>query len=96
MREMNMAGIKLFQILKTRVGEPEAEALINFVDTSLKDNNKEIYEMNLRTFATKEELAKVEGRLETKIAEVKSDVIRWTFAFFVTMMLAILGLYLKK
>ena len=36
------------------------------------------------------------GELEVKIAEVKSDVIRWVFAFFVTMLLAILGLYLKK
>jgi len=66
-----------------------------------------MHEINLRTLATKEDLANirgslkedlanVKGSLETKIAEVKSDVIRWTFAFFVTMMLAILGLYLKK
>jgi hypothetical protein len=44
----------------------------------------------------REDLAKVEGRLETKISDVKSDVLRWMFAFFVTMILAILGLYLKK
>jgi hypothetical protein len=58
---------------------------------------------DLRNFATKEDLAVLrgefkadKGELEVKIAEVKSDVIRWTFAFFVTMLLAILGLYLKK
>ena len=58
---------------------------------------------DLRNFATKEDLAVLrgefkadKGELEVKIAEVKSDVIRWTFAFFVTLMLAILGLYLKK
>ena len=51
---------------------------------------------DLRNFATKEDLANVRGELRTEIANVKSDVIRWMFAFFVTMLLAILGLYLKK
>jgi hypothetical protein len=51
---------------------------------------------DLRNFATKEDLANVRGELRTDIANVKSDVIRWMFAFFVTMLLAILGLYLKK
>ena len=51
---------------------------------------------DLRNFATKEDLANVRGELRTEIANVKSDVIRWMFAFFVTMLLAILGLYQKK
>ena len=42
------------------------------------------------------ELKADKGELEVKIAEVKSDVIRWMFTFFVTMLLAILGLYFKK
>ena len=41
-------------------------------------------------------ITSVEGRLETKIVEVKSDVIRWMFGFFVAMLIAILGLYLRK
>ena len=41
-------------------------------------------------------ITSVEGRLETKIIEVKSDVIRWMFGFFVAMLIAILGLYLRK
>lgn len=120
-----MSGVKLFKILKPKIGEREADALITYVDDSLHDNRKEFYDMMSRTFATKadllgtkselkeeiasfrselkgeiaivrEDLAKVEGRLETKISDVKSDVLRWMFAFFVTMMLAIIGLYLKK
>jgi hypothetical protein len=104
---MTMSGVKLFQILKTKMGEREADALITYVDDSLHDNKKDFHEMIRGTFATKselqievsklrEDLAKVEGRLEVKISDVKSDVLRWMFAFFVTMMLAILGLYLKK
>ena len=42
------------------------------------------------------ELKADKGELEVKIAEVKSDVLRWLFAFFVTTLLAILGLYFKK
>jgi hypothetical protein len=51
---------------------------------------------DLKNFATKEDLANVRGELRTEIANVKSDVIRWVFAFFVATILAILGLYLKK
>jgi hypothetical protein len=116
-----MTGTKLFQLLKSKIGEQEADALITYVDNSLDDNNRNFYEAIQRTFATKseffatkiefkeefgkireefgkirEELARVEGRMDTKIVEVKSDVLRWMFAFFVTMMLAIIGLYLKK
>ena len=88
---MTTEGIQLFQLLKTRLGSREAEGLVNYMDSTLKENNKEIQEANLKTLATKEDLAKV----EVKVAEVKSDIIRWMFALFVTMMLAILGLYLK-
>jgi hypothetical protein len=42
------------------------------------------------------EMVQIKGELEVKIADVKSDVIRRMFAFFVTMLLAILGLYFKK
>jgi hypothetical protein len=98
-----MTGMQVFQLIKTRMGDREAEAMIDFVDTKFKEN----HETGLRTFATKEdlskvngslreEIAKVKGELEVKVSDVKSDVLRWMFAFFVTMLLAILGLYFKK
>lgn len=34
--------------------------------------------------------------VRTEIANVKTDIIRWVFALFLTTLLAILGLYLKK
>jgi hypothetical protein len=104
---MNPTSIDLFQTLKTKMGEREANALINYMEKKLQDSNRELFQLCLNTFATKlelkeeiakvrEDLAKVEGRLEVKIAEVKSDVIRWMFGFFVAMLIAILGLYLRK
>lgn len=89
------------------MGEREANAHINYMEKKLQDSNHELFQLCLNTFATKlelkeeiakvrEDLLRVEGRLETKIAEVKSDVIRWMFGFFVAMLIAILGLYLRK
>ncbi len=85
---MNITDIQLFQILIEKVGEKEAEALVHFVDFKLKESN----ENNLKILATKEDIA----RLDVKISDIKSDMIRWVFAFFVAMMLAIIGLYFKK
>lgn len=148
---MKMTSMDLFQLLKTKTGEREASALINFMNDKFDDRNREFQEMCVKTFATKaelrEEFAKVredlvrvesrlgtkitsmegqletkttslegrlttkiaevegrletkitsvEGRLETKIVEVKSDIIRWMFGFFVAILIAILGIYLKK
>jgi hypothetical protein len=104
---MKTTGMDLFQILKTKTGERETRALIDFMDNKIHDSNRELQEMCLKTFATKaelkeeigklrEDLVRVESRLETKIVEVKSDVIRWMFGFFVAILIAILGIYLKK
>jgi hypothetical protein len=100
---MNTAGIQLFQLLKGRMGDRETEALVDYVDSSLKENKKDIQEMNLKSLVTKEDLWATREELKGDIAkaredfkDVKSDTIRWMFAFFITMMLTILGLYLKQ
>jgi len=85
---INMSDIQLFQILKQKMGEQEAEALVSFVDGKIKDSS----EVNLKGLATKEDIA----RLETKIAETKVDTVKWVFGFFVVMMLSIVGLYFRK
>ncbi|HEX9509322.1 MAG TPA: hypothetical protein VF939_02490 [Puia sp.] len=75
---MTLAGIQLFQTLKTRLGERETEALVDYVDTTLKENNKEVHETNLRTLATKEELWATKQELKNDIAmtreELKGDI----------------------
>ena len=77
----------LLQILKQKLGDKEAEALVSFVDSKLKENN----ESNLKVLATKEDIAKLEGRLEVKIAEVKADMIKWMFIFWTGSILTTLG-----
>ena len=90
--EITTTDIQLYQILRQKMGEKEAEALVSFVDSKIKENNQS----NLRTLVTKEDLAREIGDVKVKMAETKSDIIRWVFAFFVTLMLAIIGLYFKS
>ena len=92
---MNISDIQLFQILKEKLGEKEAEPLVSFVDFKLKKNN----DNNLNILATKKDIANVKediARLDVKNSDVKSEIIKWVFAFFVAIMLAIIGLYFKK
>ena len=85
--EITISEIQLFQILKQKLGEKEAEALVTFVEEKVKQGN----EQNIKILATKEDIS----RLEVKINDVKVDIIKWVFAFFITMMLTMLGLYFK-
>ena len=86
-----MSDIQLFQILKQRIGETEAEALVSFVVGKIKDNN----DVNLNILATKDDISK----LEVKIVEAKSEIIKWMFIFWIGQVAVTVGLimiYLKK
>ena len=89
-----LTSIQLFQLLKNKPGEREVEALVDFMVTK----HRETSDVNSKILATKEDMSgiKVElGRLEIKIAENKTDIIRWVFALFFPLMLAVIGLYFK-
>ena len=80
--------LQLFQILKQKLGDKEAEALVTFVDAKIKDAN----EQNLKVLATKEDIA----NLRTEIATSKNDMIKWFFTIFMALAVMIIGLYFKK
>ena len=80
--------IQLHEILKQKLGNKEAEALVSFVDSRIKEGN----EQNLKTLATKEDISE----LKLNIADSKTDIIRWVFAFFIPLLLAIIGEYVRK
>ena len=83
-----MSDIQLFQILKQKIGETEAEALVSFVDGKIKDNN----ETNLNILSTKQDLLQLEIRLKDKM----TDQFKWVIGVFLTLAIMIIGLYLKK
>lgn len=88
---ISTTDIKLYEILKQKLGNKEAEALVGFVDSRLREAN----EQNQKNLATKKDLKDVEMKLSVKISETKTDIIRCVFAFFIPLMLAIFGLYMK-
>ncbi len=91
----NISGIQLFQILKQKVGEKEAEALVDFVDYKIKESN----ESNLNILATKEDIHLLKEDIlkpSAKISETKTDMVKWVFGFFFALALMILGLYFRK
>ncbi|MEI6185314.1 MAG: hypothetical protein WCP65_07270 [Bacteroidota bacterium] len=76
--------IQLFQILRQKLGEQEAEALVSFVDGKIKDNN----EVNLKVLATKEDIS----LLKLDISNLKSEILKWMVGLFIPLYLTIVGL----
>ena len=68
------ANIEAFQILAKKFDDKEAKFLINWVEKK----PAEMIEDSERGFATKEDLAKLEGRLSVQIADTQNKIILWT------------------
>ena len=71
--------LQLYEKLKPKLGEEEARALLEFVETSVE-----------RRAATKEDLQRTElalreeiHRLDQKIEAPKADLIKWAFGFWI-------------
>lgn len=88
-------GIQLYEILKQKLGSKEAEALVGFVDARIKESN----EQNIKSLATKEDIYALKEdmtELKLKISDTRTDVARWMFAIFITLVLAVMGFYVRK
>jgi hypothetical protein len=85
---MIVSEIKLYELLKAKMGEKEAEAFVQILDTKVDQKFDEAKQV----LATKEDIA----RLDLKIAETKVDLIKWMVGFWIAQMAAIIGLYLNK
>ena len=81
---MVVSEIQLYELLKAKLGEKEASALVEIIETRVEKK----FEENKNILATKEDLAK----LETKIAEAKSDIIKWMFIFTIGLFFSLSGL----
>ena len=66
---ISVSDIQLFNTLKKKLGEQEAEQLVTFVQSEIKNE----LQSQVQHLATKEDLAKVESKL-----------ILWSFVFWAT------------
>lgn len=80
--------IQFLQALLPKIGAKETETMVNYIDHSIELNNEEI----CKKLATKDDL----NKLELRVVEMKTDMIKWVFSVFVVLMVAIIGLYIKK
>ncbi len=75
------------------LGEDVANELVdwfNAVDLTYRADLRELNELNFARFDAK--LEQRLARLEQRLAELRVDLIRWMFGFWVTTMMAIAGL----
>lgn len=74
---MDVSAIQLFQILKEKIGEKEAQSLVEYVETKVEKE----FDSKKDTLATKEDLA-----------NFRSDVIKWMFIFWVGQLAAMIAI----
>ena len=79
------------------LGEDVANELVdwfNAVDLTYQTNLRELNELNFARFDAKLEqrLAELRAELRTEIAGLRSELVRWMFAFWVTNFIGIAGL----
>jgi hypothetical protein len=81
---MHVAEIELYEILKTKLGDKEAEILVEYIETKV---DKE-YSAHSDVLSTKVDMAKL-----------KADIIKWMFLFCVgqlASLVAIAQIFFKK
>lgn len=86
---LNITDIQLFNSLKHKLGEQEAETLVGYVKSYIRSEIDEA----VPEIATKEyvesKIDEAVAKLETKIAEAKFQLILWAFVFWATQLMAI-------
>jgi len=82
---------RLYKLLSEKLGSDTTEAIFKYID----NRTERSVEANIKTLATKEDLAKVKYDLSQEI----SNSIKWMFIFWIGQVGAILGiifLFFKK
>jgi hypothetical protein len=90
-----MTEIELYEILRSKLGDKEAKTLVEYVDTKIEKK----LEQKKDELATKLDLANTKAELELKIEQIKSDIIKWMFLFWIgqlASLIAILQIFFKS
>jgi hypothetical protein len=85
---LNISDIRLYNLLKSKFGEKDAEDFVSLI----KDEVQNSFEAKKDVLATKEDIAKLELKVEqmsARIAQSETKMILWAFVFWVTQLGAI-------
>ncbi len=94
-----ISTIDMYNLLREKIGDQQAKALTDYVTQQVETT----FEKQKNLLATKADIADLKAStkedvadLKVRIAEAKSDTIKWVFTFFVTIALMIVGLYIRR
>lgn len=104
---INISDLQLFNLLKPKLGEKEAEQLVSFVRSEAQTAAQKQYEYSSKDiktlkddlhqkFPTKEDLVLLKLDLLKEISQTKVDMIKWMFGFWVTLVMLILANWFLK
>ena len=89
---------KLYDLLTIKVGKETAENLTTFIEQKITTD----LENKSQILATKEDISilnlkieQIKPDLELKMTQIKVDLLKWIFAFWISLVLMFLGIYLK-
>ena len=85
---MLISEIELYEALSQQMGAEKAKALVHYVESKVDRRLEE----KTNVFSTKEDLAKLEGKLESKIADTKSEIVKWMFIFWIGQLASFIGI----
>ena len=80
----SITSIEMYNILKVKLGENEAKALTEYVETKVEKS----LEKEPDILATKEDIYKI----DVKLADTKSEIIKWMFIFWIGQIAVTLGI----
>lgn len=86
---------RLYQLLSDKLGNDTTEAMFKYID----NKTERAVDATVKSLATKDDLAAAKYELSKDISDVKAEMIKWMFIFWVGQvgaMLAILLLFVKK
>jgi hypothetical protein len=82
---MGLYDIQLYELLKAKLGEQGADDVVR----QLRHQPNEVIFDPKNLVANKEDIA----MLKADIENARTEILRWVLAFFVVVMLALVGLY---
>jgi hypothetical protein len=83
---MSALELKVYEIFKTRLSEPEDAGIIEYIE----EKTEKKYEEKKDILATKEDISKLKEELRVEMREIKTDMIKWMFIFWIGQLAAMI------
>ncbi len=87
---IEISDIQLFTLLKAKIGEKEATAVIEYVKQEAKASSEKMSQYFSK------DIAILQSHIDSKLEQTKTDLIKWILGLFMALVFMIVGIYLKK